>query len=504
MHKTFIATALALGMCLPVYAEQYTNSDSDRYSAPAFEDEAGNTTVNQAVPSRITEKSAEKEAQQALPIYLSADHAEYDSVSGEFYASGSVVLKQGTDKLLTAYAKGNMKTGDVWLEQGADLVQPENKLHGKWAHYNFNTKTGEIKEISGNGVKDIYDAPHATIYPDKLVIDEGGRMSRCPAVKHPPCLSVTAKTFEIYPKEKMVARDVKVFIRGKHIYSRDIWVNNFNDDAKTKIMPRVGYDSSNNGAYVKLELSQPITEQTMVDIELPQYSKVGFKPVYKISHNERNFRVSYFNGWDEDDDNWYRKQNTWRFDYKNHHIMKGLPLSYSGYYEYGLWNKWNRDTGKSGSKRWRKEYAVYLNHDPIYLFNSKNTVLNLTVGKKWIGESNTDELRSTNMYYATLGQKITPQWRTWVGYYREDCFSNLYEIGQADMDRELRNGLQWTPDKRNAISVINRYDLVSKKNYETDYRWLHKFCCWALEFTYEKSQHDGDNSFKVQYYFYNL
>lgn len=108
------------------------------------------------------------------------------------------------------------------------------------------------------------------------------------------------------------------------------------------------------------------------------------------------------------------------------------------------------------------------------------------------------------MYYATLGQKITSQWRTWVGYYREDCFSNLYEIGQADMDRELRNGLQWTPDKRNAISVINRYDLVSKKNYETDYRWLHKFCCWALEFTYEKSQHDGDNSFKVQYYFYNL
>lgn len=98
MHKTFIATALALGMCLPVYAEQYTNSDSDRYRS-AFEDEAENMTVNQAVPSRITEKGAEKEAQQALPIYLSADHAEYDSVSGEFYASGSVVLKQGTDKL---------------------------------------------------------------------------------------------------------------------------------------------------------------------------------------------------------------------------------------------------------------------------------------------------------------------------------------------------------------------------------------------------------------------
>ena len=108
------------------------------------------------------------------------------------------------------------------------------------------------------------------------------------------------------------------------------------------------------------------------------------------------------------------------------------------------------------------------------------------------------------MYYATLGQKITPQWRTWVGYYREDRFSNLYEIGQADMDRELRNGLQWTPDKRNTISVINRYDLVSKKNYETDYRWLHKFCCWALEFTYERVSMMAIIGFKVQYYFYNL
>ena len=504
MNKTFIATALALGLCLPASAAQFTNSESDRYNAPVFEDEADNATTNKTVPHKKTKKQVEKEAQQALPIHLTADHAEYDSVSGEFYATGNVVVTQGTDKLLTTYATGNMKTGDVWLDKGGDVQQQDGIMHGQWAHYNFNTKTGEIKQISGSNVKDIYDAPHATVYPDRIVIDEGGKMSRCPAVKHPPCLSVTAKTFEIYPQEKMVAHDVKVFIRGKHIYSRDLWINNFNDDSTTKIMPRVGYDGSDNGAYVKLEVSQPIGEKTMVEMDLPQYSKVGFKPAYKVSHDERNFRVSYFNGWDEDDDDWYRKQNTWRFDYKNHHIMDGLPLSYSAYYEYGLWNIWNRNNGRSGSKRWRKEYAVYLNHDPIYLFDSKNTVLNLTVGKKWIGESNTDELRSTNMYYATLGQRLGPKWRTWAGYYREDRFSNLYDIGQADMDQELRNGLQWSPDARNDFSIINRYDLVGHKNYETDYRWLHKFCCWAIEFTYEKNDHDGDNSFKLHYYFYNL
>ena len=42
-------------------------------------------------------------------------------------------------------------------------------------------------------------------------------------------------------------------------------------------------------------------------------------------------------------------------------------------------------------------------------------------------------------------------------------------------------------------------------NYETDYRWLHKFCCWALEFTYEQEHFErGDNSYKIMYYFYNL
>lgn len=504
MKKTFLATALALGLCVPAFAGQFTNSGSDRYNSPAFSAEDENAVVDQVVEPKKSTKM-KKEASEPVPINLSAEHAEYDSVSGDFHASGNVVIVQGTEKLMTTYAYGNMKTGDVWLEQGGTLVDPKSKMTGQWAHYNFNTKTGEIKQINGSSLKDIYDAPHAVIEPDRIIVDEGGRSSRCPSVKHPPCLSITANTFEIYPNDKMVARDVKVFVRGKHIYSRDIWVNSFNDEGKTKIMPRVGYDGSDNGAYIKLEVSQPLTEKTTISAELPRYSKTGFKPVYKLEHDERNFKVTYLHGWDEDDGDWYKKQNTWRIDYKKHHIIDGLPLSYSAYYEYGLWNRWYESNGRSGPKSWHKEYALYINHDPIYLFNSKNTVLNLTVGKKWVNESYTGDTLSTDMYYATLGQRITPQWRTWMGYYYEKETSALFDIGQPDMARELRNGLQWTPDSKNVISIINRYDLGKHNNYETDYRWLHKFCCWAIEFTYEQEHFKhGDNSFKFQYYFYNL
>ena len=491
MKKMFLAAALAVGMCVPAYANQFSNSGNNVFDAPVFDED-----IN---ASQVVEKSErEQNKEKALPIQLTGDKAEYDSVSGDFHLSGNVVITQGMEKLITTHAHGNMKTGDVWLEQGGSVVEPGTTMTGKWVHYNFNTKTGEIKEITGKGKKEWFDAPHATIHPDRMVVDEGGVMSRCPSKEHPPCLSVQAKTFEIYPKEKMVAYDVKVFVRGKHIYSRDIWVNEANDNG-ARIVPRIGYGGSDNGVYIKVDAGWQFDEKTSANAALIDYSKAGYKPMYSVKHNERNFELTYQNGWEEDDDDWYKKQNNWKLRYKPHHFIDGLPLSYSGYFEYGLWK--NEDTGV---RSWHKEYAVYLSHDPIYLFNSKNTVLNLTVGKKWVNESFTGNTNKTDMYYATLAQKLGNKWDTWVGWYREDTTSTLFDIGQPDMAKELRNGLRWSPNGNDTFTIVNRYDVGKGHQYETRYAWLHKFCCWALELSYEKEQYEDDSSLKMMYYFYNL
>lgn len=486
MNKTFIAAALALGMTVPAYAAQFDNSGDSVYDAPQFDKEEASFDV------------VEGRNEDVLPIHFTGDHAEYDSVSGDFEVSGNVIIKQGEEQLLTSHAHGNMKTGDVWLESGGTLVEPGTRMNGKWVHYNFNTKTGEIKEIHGKGEKDYFDAPHATIYPDKMVVDEGGTTSRCPAVKHAPCLSIKAKTFEVYPKEKMVAHDVQVFVKGKHVYSRDRWENRLDDKKEERIMPRVGWDGDDNGFYVKLEVEKPLSDKTTVYADIAEYSKAGFKPMYELKHREHNFDLSLKNGWEEDDDHWYKKESNWRLDYKKHRIADNLPLSYSAYYEHGLWKREDRNY-----KSWHTEYGVYLNHDPIYLFNSKDTVLNLTIGEKWVNESRTDETKSTEMYYATLGQKINDNLRTWVGYYQEDQTSNLFDLGQPDMAKELRNGLQYKFDDKNTFTIVNRFDLGKGKEYETSYKWLHRFCCWAIEFEYQNEVYDDDKTFSVRYYFLN-
>ena len=335
MNKTLLTAALALSLTTSAYAAQFTNSNSEIFNPNTGISET--TEVNpDAADIKDTRTKEEKAAKAPMPINMSAEHADYDSVSGDFHVSGNVVITQGVEKLVTAEAFGNMKTGDVYMEKGGTVVDSNQTSSGKWIHYNFNNKTGEIKEISGAGVKDIYSSPHAIITPDKIVMDQGGVLQRCPAVKHPPCLSVKAKTFEIYPKDKLVAKDVQVFIRGKHIYSRDLWVNRLDDGARTKIKPTAGWEDKDSGFYLGVKLEQPITEDISVLADVVDYSRVGFKNKYGLKYDNKFFRLKYTNGWDLDDDDWYKKQNNWRFDLKSQRIAKGLPLSYSGYYEYGL------------------------------------------------------------------------------------------------------------------------------------------------------------------------
>ena len=212
--KLLAAVCLAAAATLnTAWAENYTSGDG-RYAEPDFDRQMTQAEAENVKADGKTRSGEEIDAAQSepLPITMTGDYASYDSVSGDFVAEGNVVITQGNETLKTVRAEGNMKTGDVWLKQGGTLVEPKSTMNGEWAYYNFNTKTGEIKKIEGKGNEDYFRAPHATIYPDKMVVDQGGETTRCPAVEHEPCLLVKAKTFEIYPREKMVAHDVKVYV----------------------------------------------------------------------------------------------------------------------------------------------------------------------------------------------------------------------------------------------------------------------------------------------------
>ena len=479
---------------------------------------AGNKGKSASSASKGNKKQ-EKTDIQPLPLIIKGDDAQYSSESGDFIIEGNVRLKQGLTNVTSTKAVGNANTGDIWLLEGGTLQEPTNRVNARWVHYNFNKETGELLHLKGassanprSGKFDYYEAPHGLIEHGMLIMDQGGMSTRCPAVKHPPCVSVKAKTITIIPNDRIIARGVQVFVKGKHVYSRDVWINELNKENK-QTKPRIGWDDE-KGWYVALEYSRPIgnprlKNPTTFYMDQIYYTKSKYKPFYGITHDRKDFYVRVNTGYVYDSDNdaldegiWLQKKIDWGLFLRPHRIAKGLPLSFDGYVTHGLWKYSNRDW-----QSWHTEGAVYLRHDRFYPLGGKKLYMDLMFGRKWIHESlnNATTRRygnslNTNIYHGTLGYRFSNKWNVWTTYHNEHKTSYLFSKDQPSFVKDLSIGIAWNPDKHNSFTIVNRRNLDSETrtygNYTTTFTWRHRFCCELLSVSYEKRYYDTNKDHK--------
>jgi len=479
-------------------------------------------------PADKGKKQATKNGAQPLPLIIKGDDAQYSSESGDFIIEGSVRLKQGLTNVTSTKAVGNANTGDIWLLEGGTLQEPTNRVNARWVHYNFNKETGELLHLKGasssnprSGKFDYYEAPHGLIEHGMLIMDQGGMSTRCPAVKHPPCVSVKAKTITIIPNDRIIARGVQVFVKGKHVYSRDVWINELNKENK-QTKPRIGWDDE-KGWYVALEYSRPIgnprlKNPTTFYMDQIYYTKSKYKPFYGITHDRKDFYVRVNTGFVYDSDNdmldegiWLQKKIDWGLFLRPHRIAKGLPLSFDGYITHGKW-KYSHQNWES----WHTEKAVFLRHDRFYPLGGKKLYMDLMFGRKWIHESlNNATTRRygnslhTNIYHGTLGYRFSNKWNVWTTYHNEHKTSYLFSKGQPSFVKDLSIGVAWNPDKHNSFTIVNRRNLDSETrtygNYTTTFSWRHRFCCEMLSVSYEKRYYDTnkDHKWTIKFDFLN-
>ena len=493
------------------------------------------TELNTAIPqnSVVSENSAalpetetKKEDSQKFPLIITGDDAQYDTESGDFIIEGNVKVNQGPSNMFSTKAVGNEKTGDLWLLEGGTMKEPTNTVHAYWAHYNFNKETGELLHLKGaagkggNGQKkDYYEAPHGVIENGMLVIDQGGMTTRCPAIRHSSCLSVKAKTITIIPNQRIIARGVQVFVKGKHVYSRDVWINDF-QESKNKLMPRIGWKNK-RGFYISLDYERPIgnpilKNPTTFSMHQVYYTKSKYKPFYSIRHDEQDFYVRLNDGYvyDSDDDSidegrWLRKKMDWGLFLKPHRIAKGIPLSYDASLTHGLWRYNTMDWSS-----WRTEKVIRLRHDRIYPLGGKKLYLDLMLGRKWIHESldNATTRRfgkslNTNIYHGSLGYRFSNKWNIWTTYHNEHRTDYLFSLGQPSFTRDFSYGVSWRPDKHNSFTIVNRHNLdkdsATRGLYTTTYIWSHRFCCEVLSVAYQKKHYNKENEWTVKFEFLN-
>ena len=467
-----------------------------------------------------------------FPLIITGEDAQYDTESGDFIIEGNVKVTQGPSEMFSTKAVGNEKTGDIWLLEGGTMKEPTNTVHAHWAHYNFNKETGELLHLKGaaskggaNDKKDYYEAPHGVIENGMLVIDQGGMTTRCPAIRHSSCLSVKAKTITIIPNQRIIARGVQVFAKGKHIYSRDVWINDF-QESNNRLMPRAGWDDD-KGFYVSLEYEQPIgnpllKNPTKFSMEQVYYTKSKYKPFYELRHDEHDFYVRLHHGYVYDSDNddidegiWLRKKMDWGFFLKPHRISPKLPLSYEGYITQGRWKYTHRDWSSRHTEK-----VILLRHDRFYPLGGQKLYTDLMVGHKWVNESYAANSRTktygkgldSNILHATIGYRFSDKWNIWTAYHKEHKTSFNFSKGQPSFGEEWRNGISWSPDKHNRFSIVNRRNLDSDTrdsglnahgNYSTTFSWVHRFCCEVLSVSYRKKHYNNDNEWTVKFEFLN-
>ncbi|NLH46301.1 MAG: organic solvent tolerance protein OstA [Acholeplasmataceae bacterium] len=488
--QILLAGVLTLSVASTAFAASYYDGGkiSDR-EGPNFEVEE---TLPVEEHSAVSAKTAKGEQKQVLPIILYGDNVLYHKDTGEFSATGNVRVLQGQQTLYTTKVEGNLQSGDVFLQSGGRLTEPDAQMTGEWIHYNFNNKTGEIKKIAGTSGKDIFKADHAIVMPEVITLDDGGQVTRCPAVEHDPCVLVTAKKVEIYPKEKIVAHDVKVFIKGKHIYSRDLLVNRLDSKQEQSFAPKIGY-SDNDGFKVKVHYEYSLNERLAAVGDFNYYDKHGYRPTYGLHYDDKHFFAKVQDGWSEDsDDNWIKRESDITVGLKGQRIREGLPLSYSAYYNHGLWKE-------DSLESWHTEYGVFLKHDRIYFDDAKSAFVDLGIGAKQKKESYNDSTTNTMTYKAVVGKKFDERWNTWASYYWEKSEEDLFQYNRPDMQEELQNGLTYHFDKNNSLTFVNRYDLGNSGVYEQDWRYIHDFCCFQIEIEYRNKKFEGDKSWHIKY-----
>ena len=524
-----------------------TGSENSMFSKNGEKDSSGqkvnsrNKTLENTFPENqfVSEtknvppvSKTKKEKTKSLPLIITGEDAQYDTESGDFIIEGNVNVRQGLTKLSSTKAVGNEKSGDIWLLEGGTLQEPTNTVHAHWAHYNFNKETGELLHLKGasnkggNGAKkDYYEAPHGVIENGMLVIDQGGMTTSCPAVRHSSCLSVKAKTITIIPNERIIARGVQVFVKGKHIYSRDVWVNDL-QQSNNRLMPHVGWNGD-KGFYIALDYEQPIgnpllKNPTKAYMHQVYYTKSKYKPFYGIRHDEKDFYIRLNHGYVYDSDNddidegiWLHKKMDWGLFWKPHRISKKLPLTYEAYITHGLWQYSHRDWSS-----WHTEKVIRLKHDRFYPLGGKKLYMDLMVGRKWVDESYGNfairqkgvttrygKSLNSNIYEGTLGYRFSKKWNIWTRYHNEHKTSRLFSLGQPDFAKEWRTGISWKPDEHNTFTVVNRHNSDSSTsshgNYSTVFRWSHRFCCEVLTVQYERKHYKGDHEWTVEMEFLN-
>ncbi len=144
------------------------------------------------------------------PVELNGDQVEFITSENKMIANGNVVVTQGTTKLTADKIEFSRDTQMAIAEGRVVLRSPQGQITGDKLVYDFGKKAGDFANAK------IYSFPYygagetASKVSDNQIQIKNGYFTTCDLIT--PHFRMASKTVDIYPKDKLIARKVRMIV----------------------------------------------------------------------------------------------------------------------------------------------------------------------------------------------------------------------------------------------------------------------------------------------------
>lgn len=412
------------------------------------------------------------------PISIEADELYFSDKTGEVFARGNVVISQDQKRIFADLLRGNDRQMEVWVDGSVRFQEPLTQLSGMKLRYNYGSKFGVMQEVAGK-CSDIYLSGRKAEFTEGKYTLYDSTATTC-KMKGTPDFRITAAKLDIWPGDRLIARDAKVWVKNTVLYSTPRYQTSLKNEIEESF-PRIGFQKR-DGLYISQHFPFPLSNNVYVYTDLAFYSKAGLRPIFGIVDYEKNYTMRLVAGlFRDENDNWVRKEPEFSFVFKPHRIGK-LPFQYKFNLIFGKWQGNNRQNDiRTG---WHQDLNVYVTRDPIYFDAAKTWMLKLGAGLGYVHESYDDSSRTPFRYNIRLSKQISPVLNAWTAYNYTGQPNPVFAFDQPEVPKEGIAGLSWKVNNRTSLSYRLSYDFQNKRVYDHYYTIRQSFHCWETELTY--------------------
>ena len=422
------------------------------------------------------------------PIEIVADEMYFSDKTGELFAKGNVVITQDKSKIFAAIMRGNDKQTEVWVDDKARLIEPLTDVSGMKIHYNYGNKFGTMQDVKGKCGDDFFSGSKIHFENGKYTA-YNATTTGCPAKKTPD-YRVTARKVEIWPEDKLIAYDAKVWIGNTVIYTTPRYKRSLKKDDKETEYPSFGYRDP-DGYWIKQRLNYALTDSLTLNTDLIYYTNTGFKPNFGLVQSQKDymFSVSYgdyssslsspnqmFGGLNNSV-NWVKKAPEFRFDW-NAKPVGNLPWKYAFSALYGKWID-------SVKESWHQDYILYFTRNPIYFDKKKSWVWSNGFGVEQVRESFDGSVQNIFRYNTSVSKRLSPKVTVWTAYNFTNNTQTAFAYNSISVGQEWVNGIHVQLDRLTGFSYVNSYNLSNGHTYENYYTLYRNLHCWNTYFQYQ-------------------